>query len=91
MLQQTLTPVTPLEAGVEMFQRSKGQQFLNARTSFVRPMSEATEFLDTDEESEVESDEESAFEEDSPRDSFNSVCMIDFYFILEAYVYHSYS
>ncbi|KAF2842692.1 hypothetical protein M501DRAFT_965285 [Patellaria atrata CBS 101060] len=46
-LQQAMTPITPLEPGVEMFQR-KLQPFLAARTSTSRPLSEATEIFDTD-------------------------------------------
>ena len=73
-VQQTLSPITPLEAGVEMFQRAKTQSFLAPRTSYTdRPVSEATEFLDTDIDDGSHSADESEFEEDSPRDSFNSV------------------
>jgi hypothetical protein len=63
-----MTPITPLEPGVEMFQRAKSQSFFfQPRTEGPRPISEATEF-DTDFE-----DDSSDFEEDSPKYSFDSV------------------
>jgi hypothetical protein len=41
--QQAMTPITPLEPGVEMFQRAKTQSFfpssLTARSSLERPVS----------------------------------------------------
>lgn len=41
--QQAMTPITPLEPGVEMFQRAKTQSFLStaltARSSLERPIS----------------------------------------------------
>ncbi|OCL07413.1 hypothetical protein AOQ84DRAFT_341889 [Glonium stellatum] len=65
---QAMTPITPLESGVEMFQRGKLQPFFAARTGSARPLSEATEIYDTDFE-----DDSSEFEEDySPKYSFNS-------------------
>lgn len=64
-----MTPVTPLEPGVEMFERSKTESFFfPPRTGSSRPLSEATEIFDTDFE-----DESSVFEEDSPKYSFESV------------------
>lgn len=62
-----MTPITPLEPGVEMFQRGKLQPFLSARTVGLRPQSEATVF-----DSDIE-DDSSEFEEDSPKYSFESV------------------
>ncbi|KAK4546160.1 hypothetical protein LTR36_002297 [Oleoguttula mirabilis] len=60
-----MDPVTPLEAGGEMFQRTKTQSYLEARTSARRPLSGAT---DTDFE-----DEGSDFEEEySPKSSFET-------------------
>jgi len=58
----------PLEPGVEMFQRGKLQPVFPARSENPRPLSEATEFIDTDFE-----DDESEFEEDSLNYSFESV------------------
>ena len=69
--QQAMTPITPLESGVEMFQKGKLQPFFAARTGSTRPISEATEIYDTDFE-----DDSSEFEEDySHKYSFNSVCL----------------
>ncbi|KAF1815871.1 hypothetical protein P152DRAFT_200350 [Eremomyces bilateralis CBS 781.70] len=63
-----VTPITPLEAGVEMFQRGKPQSvFIPAKERSARPLSECTEIFDT----EVE-DDQSAFEEDSEQESFQS-------------------
>lgn len=60
---------TPREASGQMFQqRTKTQSFPKARTSAARPLSEATEFLDTDFE-----DDSSEFEEYSPKGSFETV------------------
>ena len=62
------TPVTPLEAGGEMFQRAKTPSFFQSRTSTVRPHSEATDMYDT------EFEDESDFEGQSlPKRSFDSV------------------
>ena len=61
------TPVTPLEAGGEMFQRAKAQSFFQARTSIARPKSEATDMYDT------EFEDESDFEDASAKRSFESV------------------
>lgn len=61
-----MDPITPLEAGGEMFQRGKTQSFLDTRTSAGRPLSSAT---DTDFE-----DDSSEFEEEySPKGSFETV------------------
>lgn len=63
-----MTPITPLETSVEMFQRgAKTQSFFAPRTERPRPLSEATEMYDTDFE-----DDSSEFEEDSPKYSFES-------------------
>lgn len=50
-----------------MFQRGKTQSFIDATRSSSRPLSEATEIFDTDFE------DESEFEEESPKGSFESV------------------
>ncbi|KAJ9668788.1 hypothetical protein H2201_001033 [Coniosporium apollinis] len=66
---QSMTPITPLESGVEMFQKGKLQPFFTARQDKPRPVSEVTQIFDTD----FEDDEsESEFEEDSPKYSFDS-------------------
>jgi hypothetical protein len=60
------SPRTPLERGGEVFQRSKTQSFFEVRPS--RPLSEATDIIDTDFE------DESDFDDDSvPKRSFDSV------------------
>ncbi|KAF2090801.1 hypothetical protein K490DRAFT_34876, partial [Saccharata proteae CBS 121410] len=65
---QAMTPMTPLQAGVEMFQRGKLQPFFAPRSHKARPVSEAvTEIFDTDFE-----DDSSEFEEASPKYSFDS-------------------
>ena len=65
------TPITPLEARGDMFQRAKTQSFIQARSSTVRPLSEATEIHDSDFE------DHSSFEDDySPKSSFESVSAI---------------
>jgi hypothetical protein len=58
------TPISPLEAGGEMFFREKTQSIFLARTSTARPVSEAfdTEFEDSDVE-----------EGSAPKHSFDSV------------------
>lgn len=68
---QAITPITPLEAGGEMFQRAKTPSVFDVRASQARPlsqMSEATEIFDTDFED--ESDYEGS---SSPKPSFDSV------------------
>lgn len=63
------TPTTPLEAGGEMFERSK-TPFFQTRSSTARPLSEATEtteMFDTDFEDESEAGDV------SPKPSFDSV------------------
>jgi hypothetical protein len=67
--QQAMTPITPLEPGVEMFQRTKTQSFfstaLTARSSLERPISHISiAYTDID-------DDESEFEEYSG----SSVCI----------------
>ncbi|TKA66689.1 hypothetical protein B0A49_08504 [Cryomyces minteri] len=67
---QAMTPLTPLEAGVEMFQKGKLQSFFNASNEAPKPLSTATETYDTDFE-----DDSSEFEEyelDSPKGSYDS-------------------
>jgi hypothetical protein len=62
------TPTSPLEAGGEMFERSK-TPFFQTRPSTVRPLSEATEateMFDTDFEDESETGDV------SPKPSFDS-------------------
>lgn len=67
MMPAIMTPITPLEAGGEMFQRGKTQSLFVARTPTARPLSEATEIFDTDFE------DGSEFEEEySPKGSFES-------------------
>ena len=62
-----MTPISPVEAGGEMFQRQKTQSFLQARTSTARPLSEATDVFDTEfEDSDLE-------DESVPKASFESV------------------
>lgn len=67
-----MTPITPLEPGVEMFQRAKTQSFfssaLTARTSLERPLSHVS-LAYTDIEEDIE-DDSSEFEEYSG----SSVC-----------------
>ncbi|KAK4499911.1 hypothetical protein PRZ48_008097 [Zasmidium cellare] len=66
---QAITPITPLEAGGEMFQRAKTPSVFDVRASQARPlsqMSEATEIFDTDFE------DESDYEGYSPKPSFDS-------------------
>jgi len=69
-MQAIMTPITPLEAGGEMFQRGKTPSMFEARTSTARPLSEATEFLDTDFEDGSEFEGEDDY---SPKGSFESV------------------
>jgi hypothetical protein len=64
-----MAPITPLEPGMEMFSRAKLSSLFTAQTSRDRPFSEATEIFDID----VDDDDSSDFEEDSPKFSFNSV------------------
>ena len=59
-----MTPISPLEAGGEMFVREKTQSVFLARTSTARPVSDA---FDTEFE---ESDVEDGF---TPKRSFDSV------------------
>lgn len=71
-----MTPITPLEPGVEMFQRAKTQSFfssaLTARTSLERPLSHVSvAYTDIEEDFE---DDSSEFEEYSG----SSVCLIFF-------------
>ncbi|KAK7532247.1 SAM and PH domain-containing protein [Phyllosticta citribraziliensis] len=61
------TPITPLESGVEMFQRGKLQPFFAMRSDKPRPVSEATEIFDTDFE-----DDSSEFEEESQKYGYES-------------------
>ncbi|KAK7511076.1 SAM and PH domain-containing protein [Phyllosticta citriasiana] len=61
------TPITPLEPGVEMFQRGKLQPFFAMRSDKPRPVSEATEIFDTEFE-----DDSSEFEEDSQKYGYES-------------------
>jgi hypothetical protein len=60
-LQQAMTPLTPLEPGVEMFQRVKTQSFfpggLTVRSSLERPLSHVSAYTD------IEDDDSSEFEE----------------------------
>ena len=60
-LQQAMTPLTPLEPGVEMFQRAKTQSFfsnsLTVRSSLERPLSHVSAYTD------IEDDDSSEFEE----------------------------
>ncbi|KAK4969315.1 hypothetical protein LTR28_001010, partial [Elasticomyces elasticus] len=64
-----MNPITPLEAGAEVFQKGRIQPFLAVPHNLARPLSQATEFVDTD----FDDDDESLFEEDSPKGSFGSV------------------
>ena len=71
-VQQAMTPVTPLEPGVEMFERRKNQSFfssaLTARSSLERPLSHiSVAYTDIE-------DDSSEFEEYSG----SSVCLITF-------------
>lgn len=72
---QAMTPITPLEAGGEMFSRAKTQSIFLPRTSMARPLSEATEIFDTDaSESEFEDEELNHIRQPpSPKGSFDSV------------------
>jgi hypothetical protein len=72
-----MTPITPLEPGVEMFQRAKTQSFfssaLTARTSLERPLSHVSlAFTDIEDVEDIEDieDDSSEFEEYSG----SSVC-----------------
>jgi hypothetical protein len=60
-LQQAMTPLTPLEPGVEMFQRAKTQPLFSAtlavRSSLERPLSYVSAYTD------IEDDDSSEFEE----------------------------
>jgi len=76
---QAMTPITPLEAGGEMFTRAKTPSLLLPRTSQARPISEATEIFDTDVEDGSEFEEsgqsqDEAYQPPSPKGSFESVC-----------------
>lgn len=69
-----ITPITPLEAGGEMFQRARTPSMFDAKLQHQRPaslVSETTEILDTD------IDDESEFEPISPKDSLESVSAVD--------------
>jgi hypothetical protein len=61
LLQQAMTPLTPLEPGVEMFQRAKTQPLFSAalavRSSLERPLSYVSTYTD------IEDDDSSEFEE----------------------------
>ncbi|KAK8237367.1 SAM and PH domain-containing protein [Phyllosticta capitalensis] len=61
------TPTTPLESGVEMFQRGKLQPFFTMRSEKPRPVSEATEIFDTEFE-----DDSSEFEEEEQKYGYES-------------------
>lgn len=68
-LRQASTPLTPLPAELEMFQKSYNTRSLfEARTLAPRPLSEATEIFDTDFE-----EDESDDDQTSPRSSIGSV------------------
>ncbi|KAK8177213.1 SAM and PH domain-containing protein [Phyllosticta citrichinensis] len=66
-MQEVQTPITPLEPGVEMFQRGKLQPVFAMRSDKPRPVSEATEIFDTDFE-----DDSSEFEEESQKHGYES-------------------
>ncbi|KAF1987758.1 hypothetical protein K402DRAFT_353366 [Aulographum hederae CBS 113979] len=69
----TQTPITPLEPGVEMFQRGKTDSLLFVpRTDKPRPVSEVTEMYDTDFEDDNLDDGSSEFEEFAANYEFNS-------------------
>jgi hypothetical protein len=63
------TPVTPVYVGGEMFTRAKTPAIQERRPSSARPLSEATDILDTDFE------DESDFEEYSRNGSFDTVSL----------------
>nr|POE82705.1 hypothetical protein CFP56_68108 [Quercus suber] len=65
-MQAIASSTLPLEAGVELFARGKSQSYAE-RAALSRPLSHATEILETDDE------DESDFEEYSPKRSFESV------------------
>ncbi|KAI9724509.1 MAG: hypothetical protein M1812_000577 [Candelaria pacifica] len=62
------TPISPLQAGVEMFQKGHGQPFFKASAPAPRPLSEATEIYDTEFEEDLSDTEEA----NSPRLSVES-------------------
>ncbi|KAF2141721.1 uncharacterized protein K452DRAFT_326802 [Aplosporella prunicola CBS 121167] len=68
----TFRPMSPLEAGVQMYQSGNMEPFLTVRSDKPRPLSEATEIFDTDFEDD-DGDDSSDFEEESvPKYSFES-------------------
>ena len=74
MMPAITTPISPVQARGEMFPRFKSQSLQQPRTSMARPLSAATEILDTDMEDESDIEIESEVdEEDSPKRSFESV------------------
>lgn len=77
-MKPVMTPTTPLEAGVEMFERGQRQSLFAQKAEISRPRSEATEFPETDFEDD-DDDDGSSFEEDySPKGSFESVRSANF-------------
>jgi hypothetical protein len=62
------TPISPLEAGGEMFFREKTQSIFIARASTARPLSQATDMFDTEFEDDSDLEDGSA-----PKRSFESV------------------
>ena len=80
MVLDIMDSVSPLEAGREVFQRSKTPSSLQPRNIIPRPMSEATEMFDTDFE-----DDSSDFEEEwSPKASFETVSDLSAILLLDA-------
>lgn len=55
LVQQAMTPITPLEPGVEMFERRKTQSFfsaaLPARSPLERPLSHVSVYTDIEDDS----------------------------------------
>ena len=66
------TPISPLEAGGEMFFREKTQSIFLARTSAGRPLSQATDMFDTDFEDDSDMEDDAA-----PKRSFESVSYVE--------------
>ena len=62
------SPISPLEAGGEMFFREKTQSIFIPRTSTARPLSQATDMFDTEFEDDSDLEDGSA-----PKRSFESV------------------
>ena len=72
MLLQATSPLASTQPGVDILQRGKlAPLCIPSQSQVARPLSQATEFYDTDVENE-EKDSGSEFEEDSPRDSSGS-------------------